>query len=216
MKSIDGRQWANREDLIEHSGYSRATLANLWSDREANGHPPAHKVDGVMHWDLEVWSEWFAEHRQQQARQESKVDRSGDPDEELPPAGQARVLGVDTSRISQYEKNPPPGWPEGRVEQLPTRIRRWRTRRQLWEFADRNPGFGTVGGRPSGPDPKAREAKAQAPDPRVRQAAEVLAAEPGRKAGEVAADLAARHGGSVHTWKRIVTEARKQADQQEG
>ncbi|MEU8828865.1 hypothetical protein [Streptomyces sp. NPDC048636] len=209
MKTVDGRQWANREDLIKHSGYSRATLGALWRDRKSNGHPACHEIDGVMHWDLDVWSVWFEEHCQR-PRDLSGVDRSGDPDEELPPAGQARVLGVNPSRITQYAKNPPPGWPDPvRVEELPTRTREYRTRAQLWAFAD-NPagGLGTVGGRPSGPDPKA-----QTPDPRVRQAAAALAAEPDRKPGEVAADLAAHYGGSAHTWKRIVTQARKQ-DQQ--
>ncbi|MFZ3476067.1 hypothetical protein ACODT4_44560 [Streptomyces sp. 2.9] len=202
MQSIEGRPWATREDLIQVSGYSRTTIADLWRDRETNGHPQPRTIDRVMHWDVEEWTAWFEEQRQQASTTESKVDRSGSPDEELTPAEQARVLGIDPSRITQYDKQPPPGWPPGRVQQLPTRVRRWRTRRELWEFADRNPGFGTAGGRPSGPTAKAA-------DPRVRQAALALRAEPDAKPGEVAAALAARHGASVHTWKRIVTEARK-------
>ncbi|MGW1365069.1 hypothetical protein ACWCQP_47790 [Streptomyces chartreusis] len=210
MKSVDGRQWANREDLIEHSGYSRDTLRKLWSARKANGHPADREFDGVMHWDVQVWDAWFVRYRQR-PRDLSRVDRSGDPDEQLAPAGQARVLGVDPSRITQYGKNPPPEWPDPvRVEELPTRTREYRTRAQLWAWVD-NPisGFGTTGGRPSGPDPKIRAANEKAPDMRVRLAAEALAAEPGRKAGEVAEALAARHGQSVDTWKRLVTRARK-------
>ncbi|MFD8269186.1 hypothetical protein [Streptomyces althioticus] len=213
MKTADdGRQWANREDLIEHSGYGGTTLKRLWRDRRANGHPDAREIDGVMHWDLEEWDEWFAQHRER-PRDLSRVDRSGDPDEQLPPAGQARVLGVDPARITQYTKNPPPRWPDPvRVEELATRIREYRTRAQLWAFAD-DPasGFGTKGGRPPGPDPKKRAARAS--DPRVRLAAEALAAMPDRKAGEVAAALAERHGQSVDTWKRVITQARKQAQQ---
>lgn len=141
----------------------------------------------------------------------STVDRKGDPDEEL---AQARVLGVDPSRITQYCKNPPPGWPGPvRVEQLPTRTREYRTRRQLWDFADSNPAFGTAGGRPAGPDPKVRAAKEKTPDPRIQMATKALAAQPGRKAGEVAAELAREHGQSIDTWKRIVTEARRQSPQ---
>ncbi|WP_433407019.1 hypothetical protein [Streptomyces sp. CA-146814] len=209
MRSIEGRQWANREDLIEHSGYSRATLGALWRDRETNGHPPARTIDGVMHWDLEEWTGWFATHCER-PRDLAKVDRKGDPDEMLPPAGQARVLGVDPSRITQYGKKPPPGWPDPiHTEQLAKRTREYRTRAQLWEFAD-NPasGFGTKGGRPTGPT-----AKGAATDPRVQQAAEALAARPDLKAGEVAAMLAERHGRSVETWKRIVTQARREAGQ---
>ncbi|MDG9728428.1 hypothetical protein [Streptomyces sp. DH41] len=211
MKTVDGRQWANREDLIEHSGYGGTTLKRLWRDRRANGHPDAREIDGVMHWDLEKWDEWFAQHRER-PRDLSGIDRSGDPDEQLPPAGQARVLGVDPARITQYTKNPPPEWPDPvHVEELRTRTREYRTRAQLWEWVD-NPvsGFGTKGGRPSGSGVKTGEEKAAA---RIRLAVEALAAMPGRKAGEVAAVLAERHGQSVDTWKRVITQARKQAQQ---
>ncbi|MGW1037527.1 hypothetical protein [Streptomyces antibioticus] len=209
MKTIEGRTWASREDLIEHSGYSRDTLSKLWRDRKANGHPEARDVGGVMHWDVEVWDAWFAQHCER-PRDLSGVDRSGDPDEPLPPAGQARVLGVDPARITQYGKTPPPEWPDPvHTEQLTTRTREYRTRAQLWKWVD-DPvsGFGTKGGRPSGPGTKTGQEKAAA---RVRLAAEALAAMPGRKAGEVAAALAERHGQSVDTWKRVITEARKQA-----
>jgi hypothetical protein len=212
VKIVAGRQWANRKDLIEHSGYSETTLKRLWRDRRSNGHPEPRDIDGIMHWDLEKWDQWLAQHRER-PRDLSGVDRSGDPDEQLPPTGQARVLGVDPARITQLIRNPPPGWPEPvRVEQLPTRTREYRTRAQLWEWVD-NPvsGFGTKGGRPPGPDRKNRAAKAS--DPRVRLAAEALAAMPGRRAGEVAAALAGRHGQSEGTWKRIVTQARKEAHQ---
>ncbi|NEC46840.1 hypothetical protein [Streptomyces sp. SID8016] len=208
MRTVDGRQWANREDLTEHSGYSRATLSALWRDRETNSHPPARTIDGVMHWDLEEWTGWFAKHCER-PRDLSKVDRKGDPDEMLPPSGQASVLGVDRARITQYKKKPPPGWPEPiHTEQLAKSVREYRTRRQLWQFAD-NPagGFGTKGGRPG--RSKRTKSEEAGPDPRIQLAAEALAALPGCKAGEVASVLAERHGSSVDTWKRIITEARK-------
>lgn len=213
MKTADGRQWANREDLIAHSGYSRATLGALWHARPGSGHPEPREFDGVMHWDLEVWDAWFAEHLRQlreRPRDLSGVDRSGDLDEQLPPAKQAKVLGVDPARITQYAKNPPPEWPDPiHVEKLPTRTREYRTRRQLLEWVD-NPvsGFGTAGGRPSGP---AR--KKTGPDPRIQIAADFLTAHPSRTPGQAAADLAAAHGQSVDTWKRIITRARKEAGQ---
>ncbi|MEU6965089.1 hypothetical protein [Streptomyces chrestomyceticus] len=211
MKTIEGRQWASREDLIAHSGYSRDTLRKLWSDRGANGHPEPRGIDGVMHWDVEVWDDWFTEHCRR-PRDLSGVDRTGDPDEPLPPAGQARVLGVDPARITQYGKTPPPEWPDPvHTEQLATRTREYRTRAQLWEWVDKPvSGFGTKGGRPSGPGTKTGQEKAAA---RLRLAAEALAAMPDRTAGEVAAALAERHGQSVDTWKRVITQARKQAQQ---
>ncbi|MGW4359636.1 hypothetical protein ACWEKU_12915 [Streptomyces californicus] len=213
MQSLSGRQFADRTDLIAHSGYGESSLRAWWAGREENGHPPARTIDGVMHWDLAVWSEWFAEVTRQGPRNLGRIDRSGHPDEELPPVKQARVLGVDTSRITAYRKNPPPGWPEPvRVEKLPTRDREYRTRRQLWEFADGDGSrVGTAGGRPTGPDPKVQAAKQNHPDPRVVAARDELTARPEWKAGELAHTLASRHGGSIPVWRRAVTAARKQA-----
>ncbi|MEV6357982.1 hypothetical protein [Streptomyces hydrogenans] len=203
MKTIEGRQWANRDDLIAATGYGLTTIVDLWRDREANGHPQPRLVGRVMYWDLEEWSRWFEQHRQQAPASPAMIDRSGDPDELLPPAAQARVLGVDPSRITQYGKKPPAGWPEpAYVEQLTTRTREYRTRRQLWEFADNNPAFGTAGGRPPSGTTKSS-------DPRIRKAALALKAAPHAGAGQVAAALAEKYGGSVHTWKRIITAARK-------
>lgn len=211
MKTIGGRRLANREELAEHSGYSKATLSNLWRDRADNGHPEPEKVDGVMHWDVDVWDGWFAEFNKERRNQDRPqggrvIDRSGDPDEELTPAEQARVLGLDGSAVRHYKKTPPPGWPDPvRTEELPGGgEREYRTRRQLWDWHDSTHRAG-MSGRPARTEP----------DPRVEQAAEALAAQPGRKAGEVAADLAAEHGGSVHTWKRIITQARKEPGQQD-
>jgi hypothetical protein len=87
-----------------------------------------------------------------------------------------------------------------REEELESgRMREYRTRRQLWAYADAGPRAGTAGRTP-----------ATGPDPRVALAVEALAAAPGRKAGEIAAALAEQHGGGLSTWKRAVTEARKQ------
>ncbi|WP_223863179.1 hypothetical protein [Streptomyces sp. 5-10] len=65
METIDGRQFANRHDLMEHTGYTRGPLSRMWRDREENGHPTPRMINGVMHWDLRVWSAWFAEHNRQ-------------------------------------------------------------------------------------------------------------------------------------------------------
>ncbi|MFD5589773.1 hypothetical protein ACFWII_39050 [Streptomyces sp. NPDC127063] len=198
MQTIDGRLYATRAELSERAGYKGdATLRALWADREDNGHPPARRIGRVLYWDVEEWERWFTAYQ----RQRNGVDYSGSPDEELPPADQAKVLGIDVSAISHYRDNPPPGWPAPvRTEELESgRVREYRTRRQLWEYADSRPRAGTAGRTP-----------AKGPDPRVALAIEALAAEPGRKAGETAAALAERHGGGLSTWKRIVTEARRQ------
>ncbi|MBV6700295.1 hypothetical protein KV557_24850 [Kitasatospora aureofaciens] len=201
MKTINGRTYVDRGELIERSGYSRATLANLWRDRDANGHPPALTIDRIMHWDVEVWLDWEAARRRTRNEQERKVDRSGDPAEELPGPEQARVLGLEPDAIRQYRRNPPKGWPEPvREEEIaPGQFREWRTRQQLWDYADGRSRAGVAGRR-----------AAAGPNPHVQRAVEALEAADGRSVGQVAAELAAETGESVHTWKRRLTEARKQ------
>ncbi|MFF3265297.1 hypothetical protein ACFYWO_39815 [Streptomyces sp. NPDC002932] len=198
MKIIDGQPYAARAELSARAGYKGdATLRALWAERESNGHPPALRIDRALYWDLEIWERWFTEHQ----RQHNGVDYSGNADEELPPAGQAKVLGIDISAITNYRKNPPRGWPApARTEELESgRVREFRTRRQLWAYADAGPRAGVAGRTP-----------AKGPDPRVALAVDALAAEPGRKAGETAAALTEQHGGGLSTWKRAVTEARRQ------
>ncbi|MGW5042165.1 hypothetical protein ACWEQK_28810 [Streptomyces parvulus] len=197
MKTIDGRPYATRAELSARAGYKgEATLRALWAERESNGHPPARRIGRALYWDLEVWERWHTEHR----RQHNGVDYSGNPDEELPPADQAKVLGISVSAISHYRDNPPPGWPAPvREEELESRrTREYRTRRQLWAYADAGPRAGAAG-----------RTQANGPDPRVALAVEALAAEPGRKAGETAKALAEQHGGHWTTWRAAVTEARK-------
>ncbi|MEV8476187.1 hypothetical protein [Streptomyces sp. NPDC051173] len=202
MQTIDGRRYGSRKDLIAHTGYSRASLDNLWKDRDDNGHPPARIIDGIMHWDLDAWDRWYADFQCTRRNAAKAIDRSGDPDEELKPADQARVLGLPRNMIAQYRNNPPKGWPGPiRTELLPKGgVREFRTRRQLWEYHDTTNRIGTAGRR-----------AATKPDPRVQIAVEALAAQPDRAVGDIADDLAEAHGQSVHTWKRIITAARKQA-----
>ncbi|GAB2718125.1 hypothetical protein [Kitasatospora kifunensis] len=217
MKTDNGRRLANREELVEHSGYSLPFINQLWRDRATNGHPEARVVDGVMHWDIEQWDKWFEGYRKehQSERDLSRVNRDGDPSELLPPAKQARVLGVDPARITQYEQNPPPHWPApAETVELPTRTRNLRTRQQLWDWVD-NPksGFGTTGGHATWRKGTVLAKKTKAPDPRIALAAAALAELPEKKPGEVAVILSERHGQAVNTWKSIITKARKQPTQ---
>ncbi|MFI9206482.1 hypothetical protein [Streptomyces sp. NPDC053048] len=199
MQIIDGRRYGSRKDLIEHTGYSRATLANLWKDRDDNDHPAAHEIDGIMHWDLDEWDRWYADFQRKRRNEAKEIDRSGDPDEELPPSAQAKLLGLPRNMISQYRKNPPKGWPGPvRTEPHPKGVTEFRTRQQLWDYHDTANRIGTAG-RPV----------ASKPDPRVQIAVDALATHPGRTVGDIATALADEHGQSVHTWKRILTEARK-------
>ncbi|MFF4249023.1 hypothetical protein ACFYY2_31815 [Streptomyces sp. NPDC001822] len=80
MQTVDGRPFATREDIMATSGYSRRSLATLWQERDSNGHPRPGRWAGPLHWDLELWSRWFTENRQQ-PRAPKEIDRSGHPDE---------------------------------------------------------------------------------------------------------------------------------------
>ncbi|MEU5164301.1 hypothetical protein AB0G74_32435 [Streptomyces sp. NPDC020875] len=195
METFDGRPYATRAELSARAGYKGdATLRALWTDREANGHPPACRIGRTLYWDLEEWERWHTAYR----RQRNGVDYSGSPDEELAPVEQARVLGVEESAISRYRRYPPPGWPAPVREELLSGggTREFRTRRQLWAYADAGPRAGTAGRR-------------AAYEARVALAAEALDAVPGRGAGETAKALAEEHGGHWTTWRSAVTGARK-------
>jgi hypothetical protein len=202
MQTIDGRQYGTRDDLAELSGYSVRSVAALWAEREANGHPEARIINGIRHWDAREWLEWLPGALTARRDAARPIDRSGDPDEELPPAAQARLLGLDKSAVSQYRKKPPPGWPDPvRVEQLPSgRTREYRTRRQLWKYHDGASASRIgVAGRPA----------RKGPDPREQLAMDAVREQPGRKAADIRAELAEKHGQSPLTWKPFVAAARK-------
>ncbi|WP_447035511.1 hypothetical protein [Streptomyces sp. DSM 118878] len=101
----------SRADLRKVHGISEPTLQNLWTDRENNGHPPvAEIIDGVMHWDGDVWAKWHHELQRQRATANTtnppKLD--GDPEEMVGPAEAAKVCGfADSTTVSHYVKNPP-------------------------------------------------------------------------------------------------------------
>lgn len=142
-----GRTLYSRADLRRVHGISEPTLQNLWTDRENNGHPPvADTIDGVMHWDGDVWATWHHELQRQRAAASTtnppKLD--GDPEEMVGPAEAAKVCGfADSTTVSHYVKNPPDGWPEpDDWDELPTRRRpKWK-RWRLWQYLANRKGRG--------------------------------------------------------------------------
>ncbi|MEU2715678.1 hypothetical protein [Streptomyces sp. NPDC007205] len=116
MPRKTSRTLYSRADLRKVHGISEPTLQNLWTDRENNGHPPvAETIDGVMHWDGDVWAAWHHELQRQRAAASTtnspKLD--GDPEEMAGPAEPAKICGfADSTTVSHYVKNSPEGWPE--------------------------------------------------------------------------------------------------------
>lgn len=145
----------SRADLRKAHNISEPTLQSLWTNREKNGHPDvAETIDGVMHWDGEVWATWHHELQRQRAAANTtnppKLD--GDPEEMVGPAEAAKVCGFsDSATVSHYVKNPPEGWPEpDDWDELPTRDRpKWK-RWRLWQYLADRKGRGHAGGRPTG------------------------------------------------------------------
>ncbi|MEU7230144.1 hypothetical protein [Streptomyces chrestomyceticus] len=151
----NGRTLYSRADLQEAYHLSESTLQNLWTDRENNGHPDAEIIDGVMHWDDAEWALWYRELQRQRAAAVTKnpPDLAGDPEEEVGPAGAARICGyADTSTVSHNVKNPPEGWPApSSYDLLPSGRQRPKWKRwELWRYVAERKGRGHAGGRPKG------------------------------------------------------------------
>ncbi|MER7043644.1 hypothetical protein ABT391_01835 [Streptomyces jumonjinensis] len=217
----DGRTFYSRADLQEVHGISRPTLQNLWTDREANGHPDATDIDGVMHWDAEEWVRWYAELQRQRAiaATTNAPNLTGAPDEEVGPAEAARICGfADSSTVSHYIKNPPEGWPDepDAYDLLPSgrqrpKWKRWR----LWQYvADRKP-RGHAGGRPKG-RPKGQAYPYQG-DERLALARKALSDSPSATNAELIPQLQALSEKmySRPTWNNILKSARLHPEPEE-
>ncbi|MFX4293614.1 hypothetical protein [Streptomyces bohaiensis] len=140
-----------RAELTELGRGSDSALYLLWRDRAQNGHPEPVVTTEPYRWDLGEWDSWHRALLIEQARE--GVDLTGDPQELLKPAQQARLLGITTSTLSHYSKRPPRFWPApAATEELPSgRVRELRTRQQLWDWVDLravNPDVGVRGPKP--------------------------------------------------------------------
>jgi len=207
QRTIRGRLHGDRDALIERLGASRSTLAALWAARAENGHPEAVSEGRRLWWDLEQWDAWYAGYRRQQREAAHPVQRSGDLDELLRPAEQARFLGISESAISHYRARPPKGWPPPASTELTRsgRARELRTRRQLIAYRDQASRTGVAGRKP-GPQPP-RKAHPYEGDPRLELARTALSETPDAADSQLAARLAETHGGSTRTWQRILAVA---------
>ncbi|GAA2242145.1 hypothetical protein GCM10010232_31520 [Streptomyces amakusaensis] len=213
VSSETGRKLYSRAGLRKAHGISESTLQNLWTDRENNGHPPAEIIDGVMHWDGEVWATWHYELQRRRAAAATtnapKLD--GDPEEMVGPAEAAKICGfADSATISHYVKNPPESWPApDDWDELPTRRRpKWK-RWRLWQYLADRKGRGHAGGRPTGP--RARVAYPYQGDERLTLARQAIAANPKATNAELIPQLLelTEKTYSRPTWNNILKSARE-------
>jgi hypothetical protein len=214
VKTIDGRRYAHRGDLAERSGLSEPMLSELWKQRATNGHPPAVTVDGRMHWDLDGpagWDAWFQDRCNQLRDSRTPIDRSGNPDEELTPAQQERLLGLKPGAVRAYRLRPPAGWPEpARVVKLPNGYRQEiRTRRQLWDYLEspERRGRSRVGVAGRKPEPDRPPRRRYEADPRLAEAQAARRQNPATSLNALARALHREHGHSVSTWRRLLEAA---------
>ncbi|MEV1008353.1 hypothetical protein [Streptomyces sp. NPDC049881] len=206
---------ATRAELAEAFGVSVSTLERLWAQRESNGHPaPADAVSGGPgparpRWHVSTWGTWYEHYR---AQQKERGPRAGGPNDFGGPADFARACGhADTSTISHWLNEPPPGFPApDEWISLPSGRRRpqWRFRR-MWDFADDRPGRGRRAGRRPG------SRKGDQPyvgDPRLDLARQVLSDDPEAANADLIRQLQSvadpALASSRSTWNRILNAAR--------
>ncbi len=216
MQTTDGRRYAHRGDLAERSGLSEPMLSELWKHRATNGHPPAVEIDGRMHWEVDGpagWDAWFDDRCQQLRDSGTPIDRAGEPDEELTPKQQERLLGLKPGAVKGYRRRPPAGWPSpARVVTLANGYQQeLRTRQQLWDYLDsperRGRSRAGVAGRK--PDPDWQPRRRYEGDPRLVQAREALQQHPDASLNALAGALHRQHGQSVSTWRRLLETTRE-------
>lgn len=143
----DGETLVTRAALAQRFHVSIQHLANLYSDREATGHPrPARRAGRQLYWSLDKMDAWWQHHQAAKRAGLTSVDRSGSGDDLLTLDQAAAVLGyADASVIRGYLARSPgyfprPDWTDSHGRQ------RYR-RRTVWTFADRRTRPGRSGHR---------------------------------------------------------------------
>ncbi|MFB7896028.1 hypothetical protein ACFC1B_06835 [Streptomyces xiamenensis] len=197
---------------MERSGLSESMMFELWKDRESNGHPAAVMMNGRMHWDLDVWDAWFDDRCRRLRESGTPIDRTGNPNEELTPKQQERLLGLKPGAVKRYRAQPPAGWPDpARVVTLANGYaQEMRTRQQLWDYlnspARRGRSRAGVAGRK--PNPNRTTKRPYQSDPRLSVAHMALQQHPKESLNALAHALQNEHGHSVSTWRRLLEAAR--------
>ncbi|WP_339124492.1 hypothetical protein [Pseudonocardia sp. D17] len=136
---IEGRPHINRAAIEQQVGISEQTQANLYAQRETNGHPEGVRIGRVLWFDEEKVLAFYCDRARAKQASLTEVDRGGDPGELCDVASATKVLGYTSeSTIRAFLAANPGYFPEpDHVEFLPSgRLHRLWKRSTLWEFAD--------------------------------------------------------------------------------
>lgn len=147
-RMLHGRRTVDRDGAAEVAGLSLSSIDKFYAGRSRNGFP--ERIPGTTEWFEDDVRSWRAHHQQVKLATLTPVDRTGDPDELVGPAGVAKILGYRDPQNLRHSSV----WPHllaavDRQEPLPSgrTRRRWR-RSTVWRIADQRSGSG--GGRPVG------------------------------------------------------------------
>lgn len=137
QRVINGRVHATLAALAAEAGEPLDSLKRWHLHRASTGHPEAVLLDGRRYVDVEHWRAWHTGHLAARRSGLTPVDRRGDPDELVGTGEAARILGyTDPVTVRRYVARDQFIAPDT-VETLPSgRLRRYWTRRRVWEFAD--------------------------------------------------------------------------------
>jgi len=136
---IEGRPHINRAAIEQQVGMSEQAQANLYAQRENNGHPEGVRRGRVLWFDEDQVLSFHRDRSRIKQASLTEVDRSGDPDELCDIAAATKVLGyTNDSTIRAFLAANEGYFPEpDHTESLPSgRLHRLWKRSTLWEFAD--------------------------------------------------------------------------------
>ncbi|WP_433860363.1 hypothetical protein [Streptomyces kronopolitis] len=202
MQILDGRRYETRAELAARHGVTPRTLSSLWAERDHNDHPPARRIGRELHWDAEEYDQWLSQHWTPRPRRTPAPEV---PDGLAGPAEFARICGhTDTSIISRWVEDPPPGFPDpDHLHPLPSGRHRpyWATDR-MRQWARTHPPT------PSG---KPRKPHAYAGDARLDRARALLAEHPDIATSAAVQQLQADDdtATSPRSWTALVRTARR-------
>jgi hypothetical protein len=205
MKIVKGRRYETRDELADRHRVTPRTLSTLWADRENNDHPPARRINRVLHWDAEDYDRWLLQHWTPRPR---RTPPPPIPEGLAGPAEFARICGQgDTSVISRWVSNPPDGFPPpDHWHPLPSGRERpyWRPERMRdWASTYRQAARATAG--------RKAKAHAYAGDLRLDRARALLKSQPDITTADAVKQLQATDETqtSARTWTELVRTARR-------
>lgn len=149
-RMLHGRRVVDRDGAADAARLGVSSIDKLYAGRVGNGFPERIPGTGTAEWYEDDVRDWRVRHQQAKRATLTPVDRTGDPDELVGPAGAAEILGYRDPQNLRHSSV----WPRllaavDHQESLPSgRVRRSWKRRTVQDIADQRTGKG--GGRPAG------------------------------------------------------------------